>query len=211
MSTFLQKNMKKDDILKICDACGEIARGLKKIKAVLADFADGLSVVSSGQSVPVSGQSVPASGQNVPDKSVDLIKKFCGLPRFFLHRKFLTSRKTVWGKDFTKDCVRWLLQKDLRSDKFKNAWLDGVKISQCQYKTILVKCKLFLEDCQAIVSEHWYYTSFADKVGEIHTNRWERRQNITDAKMSLKDLNDYTRQVHAELPALRSHSRLKNK
>ena len=199
MSTFLQKNMKKDDILKICDACGEIARGLKKIKAVLADFADGLSVVSSGQSVPVSGQSVP-------DKSVpksDLIKIFCGLPRFFQHRKFLTSRKTVWGKNFAKDCVRWLLQKNLRSDKFKNAWLDGVKISQCQYKTILVKCKLFLEDCQAIVSEHWYYTSFADKVGEIHTNRWERRQNITDAKMSLKDLNDYTRQVHAELPSMR--------
>ena len=71
MSTFLQKNMKKADILKICDACGEIARGLKKIKAVLADFAEGLSVVSSGQSVPVSGQSVPAGARLVSTVEAD--------------------------------------------------------------------------------------------------------------------------------------------
>ena len=203
MLTFLTKNMEKADIMKLIEACGEIARGLKKTKAILTKALDGLPVVSPGQSVPDLGQSVP--------KKSDPIKEYCSLPRFSQPKKFLTSRKTVWGKNFARDCVKWLLQKDLRSDKFKNTWLNEVKISQRQYKEILGRCKLFLEDCKTLVLDNWCWTFFAANVGQIHWNRWQRRQNIPDARLTLKVLNAYTQEVHNELPSMRPVRRIKNK
>ena len=51
MLNFLQENKGKSVILMLSDACGDFARGFKKVKAALADLADGLPVVSRDESV----------------------------------------------------------------------------------------------------------------------------------------------------------------
>ena len=209
MLNFLQENKGKSVILMLSDACGDFARGFKKVKAALADLADGLPVVSRDESVTESwgigtDLSQTISATKNPEKNPESpIQEFCSLPRFSEPGKFLTWRKNMWGKKFGQDCVKWLLQKDLRSDNYKNTWLNGRKISQRQYKQILGKCKQFLEECQDLVFKHAHHGSFVEGVGSIHFGKWKRRHNITDARLILKDLNVYTREVHAELPSMR--------
>ena len=234
-----------------------MARGLKKVKAVLTRSLDGLS----GQEIPEANAD-PEPGQAprpvFPEKSPE--QKVGGVWRcepcnyttrhrgaFHKHqgtqkhkamseiaslscapaspwnvntsaKEFLLRRTTLWGLCFLQKCVEAFVGKSVRSDAFRNTWVRDEcckngwrKISHRQFNELFLNVELFVQECQDLVLDNKTHDLFSKNVGQVHENKWSRRENVTNPKLTEKFLRRITRENHRELPPLRGHRDLKKR
>ena len=191
------KTMEKQDILKLIEACGEMARGLKKIKTILTRSLDGLP----GQKNPQKPQPVPEPGAFVPNSEWVVSTD----PEEFL-------LKQTWGKASVRRCLRAAINKTVRSDVFKTAWVRDAnqrkgwrKISKGQYKNIFSRCEIFFQEVQDVLYENDTLEKFCQNVGKVCESKWSRRECIVNPEKQPDEklLREITREIHDELPALR--------
>ena len=215
MESFLIKTMKKEDIVKLIDACGELARGLKKIKTTLTRSLSGLSGQIRPEEIP--GSEVPGGipkgtrslsggrSDNRDNLSRDWVVQVTP-------KEFLLHTKLRWGCSSSLEFIKIVVGETVRSDVFKSAWVKDDtkkngwrKISKRKYAEILKKCKTFMALCQDIVIENKSYTAFCKNVGNIHRGKWHRHKQITDMVLTERELRKFTRENHDDLPPLRGH------
>ena len=117
--------MQASTLKKAIEACGEIARGFKKLKACLSEVLDGL-----GNKTPVSSQSPPVSEGEEPvlrssnsEKGI-LLPQPCEPTSLEVEEgtNWLFSSKCRWGPKHGTHLAEFVIGRRWRADIFKNYW-----------------------------------------------------------------------------------------
>ena len=187
--------MNKKDVDTLATACGEIARGFKKLRTVLLKL-------------PVVPQIT------VPNEEVTVAPAQCKVFEF-QHYDFvdlLCDRKLSWGADFEESLYRVQLQKKLRADRCGNNWTlqNGAwrPVSKRYVKRIFHELNGFLEEMNLLLADNsnGEFTNSADEPKKVRPCKWDRRKYIQKAELSEKVLRRFLIETHREIGSMRQRT-----
>ena len=186
---------------------------LKKLEKGMAQLSTGLRTLSKvcGLLSGVGEKKIPELPETEPKFPIlkpTPFQLFLRKERFFNPISFLKNPRTLWGITPCNDVLNWVFRSELRSDRFKNAWVlfgkKWGKISQRQYDELFQAAEVFYEECQFAVGSCKSLEEFRKylKFPEFKQSKWERRDNW-GKELTRAHMTTFTREKHDELPSLR--------
>ena len=101
---------------KLADACGDIARGFKKLKAVFKNC-ENTPPVSPSNSIP---SQIPSTPPSTPPRTP--LHSLLAKNWQDTYEEWLLSRESRWGPEFATQFAKFVIGQRWRSDNFKNVW-----------------------------------------------------------------------------------------
>ena len=203
------------DFSKIIDACGELARGFKKLKAELVKLSKQSRSEKKGAKVPfMVALDEPDNDEKVQETAFsDSLNPDLGDTLFWL------GRKCCWGITHAHDVATYMVGENWRGDRFRNLWRlrrvdcipevahNWIPASETEfehlytvYLTMLTETYDALVDAQRDKNPIW--TS-------IRSSKRKRFYNIRDATITPLDKKAFRKILvdnHRSLPALRGRN-----
>ena len=187
-------------------AFGDLARGCKKIKAVLLGAAttesappEMLTSDSSDESTGVEEEKGELPPINLEDFNESAIK-------------YLYSPKMLWGKKFGEMFFKHMVRRRMRANKMKFCWIHTggsltakkhwKKISANRAEEIYSRIRAAFSELQTEIHE------LKKRPENIRKSKWERRQMVLSFKLprtlwERKGFKKYLVEIHDDLPTLK--------
>ena len=105
------------DFEKLADACGDLARGFKKLKAVFKNWNENATPVSPSNSIP---SQIPSTPSSTPPSTP--LHSLHAKSWQDTHEEWLLSKKSRWGPTFATKFANFVIGQRWRCDNFKNVW-----------------------------------------------------------------------------------------
>ena len=183
--------MNTDDVEKLADACGEIARGFKKIRSVL---------LRTG--------TVEELPPPVPTVPTELVRTF--VLQYEHEVDCVCDPKFIWGAGYETSLYRIQLQNKIRADRYGNQWvMEGGRWRSVSRRYIDILHNE-LESCHSEVRQLLQNSSngeFTNTTGEhkmIKPSKWARRLDVINTELNPKHFRTFLVETHKELGPLRS-------
>jgi len=179
-------------VQRLADACGEIARGFKKLRSVL------LKVETVPVSIPVLPEVPVAEPVKPPEKFAfqfydpfDLLK---------------TDAVGLWGAQFETTFYKIQVQRRLRGDRNGNQWVlsgeNWIPVSYRYVSNVLLELRGIHDDIRGVLEN-----DDCELQTILHPCRWKRRRFLVETELSEKTFRHFLIENHKEIgPMRRSRS-----
>ena len=204
------------DMVNLVEACGELARGFKKLRAVCAGLTEPTLLHPSDMSVDsgdTSDEPKPSGPVDLDDVSKFYLKKYKLVEKQVLNTSFDPNKSLAarWDRSFVQSVLlKGLLTDRLRGDKYKNYWIADPTarrgwraISEHQLDGIhhMVDGVFFL--VKAPVFQGPDICREDPDIPPISSENWHMKDGFLRTEVALKDIVEFARQEHRRLPSLR--------
>ena len=191
---------KESEIL--AEACGELARGFKKLRGF---FLNRSMVRPAGTKSPQNSDTCSVSSGTQTDTGTKS------------PRDFLTGiGNGAWGNGFLTNALEFSMEGRVRADRFKNYWVADPSykrgwraISKPQFLKLFREAQKFMLRCKDLVDCRTK-EEYEEKInGKLRETKWRRRHYIVRSELDYVTFREFCRDEHKRLPPLRKGSALK--
>ena len=200
------------DFSKIIEACGELARGFKKLKAELSKHSATLETKKKGELVPIMVALDPKSESEDEKVQENMIPDLDDA-------LFWIGSTCCWGVRHARDLAKFMVGKRWRGDRFRNLWRLrrfnlAPEVSQNWTPAPDADFDRLYEAYISMTSDTYDALVEAQRDNlplwqEIRSSRLRRFHHIREATITPLDKKEFRRilvENHRSLPALRGRN-----